>query len=79
MSRKILVIEDNQDLASLLELHLGDLSYEVDLAFDGNAGWDQITATPYDLIILDLMLPGIDGLEICRRIRSQPSYTPFCS
>ena len=77
MSRKILVIEDNQDLARLLELHLGDLSYDVDLAFDGNAGWDQITSTPYDLIILDLMLPGIDGLEICRRIRSQPSYTPI--
>ena len=77
MSRKILVIEDNQDLARLLELHLGDLAYDVDLAFDGNSGWDQITSAPYDLIILDLMLPGMDGLEICRRIRSQPSYTPI--
>ncbi len=77
MSRKILVIEDNRDLARLLELHLGDLAYKVDLAFDGNTGWAQIKSNTYDLIILDLMLPGIDGLEICRRIRSQPSYTPI--
>jgi DNA-binding response OmpR family regulator len=49
----------------------------VDLAFDGDAGWTQITSQPYDLIILDLMLPGIDGLEICRRIRSRPAYTPI--
>ena len=75
MPRKILVVEDNEDLARLLDLHLSDLSYDVDLAFDGAAGWAQITKTAYDLIILDLMLPGIDGLEICRRIRAQPAYT----
>lgn len=77
MSRNILVVEDNKDLAQLLELHLRDLSYEVDLAFDGDDGWTQITSQSYDLIILDLMLPGIDGLEICRRIRSRPTYTPI--
>ena len=77
MLRKILVVEDNQDLARLLELHLRDLSYDVDLAFDGNAGWTQITSQHYDLIILDIMLPGIDGLEICRRLRSQPAYKPI--
>jgi DNA-binding response OmpR family regulator len=75
MSRKILVVEDNKDLARLLDLHLRDLSYDVDLAFDGDTGWVQITKNTYDLIILDLMLPGIDGLEICRRIRTQPAYT----
>lgn len=77
MSRKILVVEDNKDLAQLLELHLRDFSYEVDLAFNGDDGWTQITSQSYDLIILDLMLPGIDGLEICRRIRSRPTYTPI--
>jgi DNA-binding response OmpR family regulator len=77
MSRRILVVEDNKDLAQLLDLHLRDLSYDVDLAFDGNAGWAQIRSRDYDLIVLDLMLPGIDGLEICRRIRTQPAYTPI--
>jgi DNA-binding response OmpR family regulator len=77
MSRKILVVEDDQDLARLLDLHLRDLTYEVDLAFDGDAGWAQIISKNYDLIILDLMLPGMDGLEICRRIRSEPAYTPI--
>ena len=75
MTKKILVVEDNEDLAGLLNLHLRDLSFEVDLAFDGDAGWAQISKNNYDLIILDLMLPGIDGLEICRRIRNLPVYT----
>ena len=75
MSRKILVVEDNKDLARLLDLHLRDLSYDVDLAFGGDTGWALITKNTYDLIILDLMLPGIDGLEICRRIRTQPAFT----
>ena len=77
MSRKILVIEDNKDLARLLDLHLRDLTYDVDLAFDGDKGWAQFIKRAYDLIILDLMLPGIDGLEICRRIRAKPAYTPI--
>ncbi len=77
MSRKILVVEDNKDLARLLELHLRDLSYDVNLAFDGDTGWSQITSQSYDLIILDLMLPGIDGLEICRRLRSRTTYIPI--
>ena len=77
MSRKILVVEDNRDLARLLELHLRDLSFDVELAFDGNSAWSQISSHDYDLIILDIMLPGIDGLEICRRLRSQSAYTPI--
>lgn len=77
MSRKILVVEDNRDLAHLLEIHLRDLSYDIDLAFDGNEGLAKADAEKYDLIILDLMLPGIDGLEICRRLRSRGGYTPI--
>lgn len=77
MLRKILVIEDDKDLARLLDLHLRDLTYEVDLAYDGDAGWTQITTNAYNLVILDIMLPGIDGLEICRRLRTQPVYTPI--
>jgi DNA-binding response OmpR family regulator len=77
MSRRILVIEDNKDLANLLEIHLKDQSYEVELAFDGDKGLAMGEAQDYDLIILDLMLPGLDGLEICRRLRSKPLYTPI--
>jgi len=77
MSRRILVIEDNRDLARLLEIHLRDLSYHVDLAFDGHKGLSSAESKPYDLIILDIMLPGVDGIEICRRVRSKPVYTPI--
>jgi DNA-binding response OmpR family regulator len=77
MPRKILIIEDNQDLARLLEIHLGDLSHEVDLAFDGDKGLAKAESKTYDLVILDVMLPGLDGLEICRRIRMSPVYTPI--
>jgi DNA-binding response OmpR family regulator len=77
MSRKILVIEDNEDLADLLEIHLSDLFYEVDLAFDGIAGLTKAETHAYDLVILDIMLPGMDGLEICRQLRNKPAYTPI--
>jgi len=77
MPRHILVVEDNKDLANLLEMHLRDLSYEVDLAFDGAGGLAKAEAKTYDLVILDLTLPDLDGLEICRHLRSKPSYTPI--
>lgn len=77
MTKKILVIEDNEDLARLLEINLKDMAFNVDLAFDGNAGMSAVLENPYDLVILDLMLPGIDGIEICRRIRAKDIYTPI--
>jgi len=77
MPKRILVVEDNRDLAQLLDLHLRDLSYRVDLAHDGNAGLSKATSGGYDLVILDLMLPGLDGLEICRRLRRAATYVPI--
>lgn len=77
MAKKILIIEDNEDLARLLELHLRDLSYEVTLSFEGPAGLAKAESGDYDLIILDIMLPGLDGLEICRRLRNRSAYTPI--
>lgn len=77
MPSRVLVIEDNQDIAELVRLHLRDLGYTVALAFDGNTGLRQAESQSFDLVILDLMLPGIDGLEICRSLRAKPSYTPI--
>ncbi len=77
MGKSILIIEDNKELAHLLELHLRDLGFTVDTVFDGVSGIAKAEAGSYDLIILDLMLPGLDGLEICRRLRSKASYAPI--
>ncbi len=77
MKKRILIIEDNTDLSRLLSMHLRDLSYDVDTAEDGPSGLAQTDRAAYDLIILDLMLPGMDGVEVCRRIRERPSYVPI--
>jgi DNA-binding response OmpR family regulator len=77
MTRKILIVEDNPDIAKLVSLHLKDLDYEVTLAADGLRGLHEARARRYDLIILDIMLPGLDGLELCRRLRAEIDYTPI--
>jgi len=77
MGKSILIIEDNRELAQLLELHLQDLSFKVDISLDGVSGVTKAEAYRYDLIILDIMLPGLDGLEICRRLRSKSSFVPI--
>ncbi len=76
-AKKILLIEDNKDLAQLLALHLRDLQHKVTLCFDGNSGFHYAEKHQYDLIILDLMLPGKDGLSICKAIRKNQHYTPI--
>lgn len=76
MRQRILVIEDERDIANLIQLHLSDLDYAVTIARDGNAGLRKASSGPWDLIILDLRLPGLDGLEICRRIRQESQYVP---
>src|SRR5512134_169351 len=77
MPRQVLVIEDDEDIANLVKLQLRELSCEVKLAYDGAVGLPEAESKPYDLVILDLMLPGVDGLEICRRIRAKSRYTPI--
>src|SRR5436190_11921074 len=75
--RNVLVIEDEKDIANLVRMHLQDLPCNVELAFDGPAGLAAAAKKPFDLVVLDLMLPGVDGLEICRRLRAKPPYTPI--
>ena len=71
---KMLIVEDDQDISDLVALHLRDAGYEVDLAHDGSTGLAQALAKTYDLVILDLTLPGVEGLEICRLLRARPPY-----
>jgi DNA-binding response OmpR family regulator len=75
--KQFLVVEDNHDIANLVSMHLQDLGAEVQIASDGNTGLSLAQKKHFDLIILDLMLPGIDGLEICRRLRGTDNDTPI--
>ena len=70
MSHKVLVIEDQKDIAELIALHLADIDCQTRIESDGAAGLAAARATEFDLIVLDLMLPGENGLDICRQIRA---------
>ncbi|MGD8838270.1 MAG: response regulator transcription factor [Gammaproteobacteria bacterium] len=75
--RRILVIEDDPDISRLLEINLADIAFEVDVASSGLDGLERARQREYCMIVLDLMLPGLDGLEICRRLRGQANTTPI--
>jgi len=68
---RLLVIEDEPDIASALEKGLRQVGYAVDMALDGERGSELALVNDYDLLILDLNLPGVDGLEVCRRVRAE--------
>src|ERR671924_1517406 len=72
----ILVVEDEQRLAFLLRRVLVEERHAVDLAHDGLAGLDLALSDTYDVVILDVMLPGIDGLEVCRQMRAERIMSP---
>lgn len=76
-SKRILVIEDNPEIAELVALHLGDEGWQADRAVDGEAGLSVFRQHRYDLVVLDLMLPGVDGLSICRTLREEPHFVPI--
>jgi DNA-binding response OmpR family regulator len=69
-------VEDNRDLARLLVMHLRDAGYAVRQAADGQAALRQLADDAVDLVILDLMLPDLNGLDICRRLRARQDYLP---
>jgi len=73
----ILVVEDEKRLATLLRRVLTEERHAVDVAYDGLAGLDLASSGNYDLVILDLMLPGLDGLAISRRVREAGIDTPI--
>jgi DNA-binding response OmpR family regulator len=77
MSAKILLIEDDIKLAQFIEMELTCESYQVSMAHNGLDGLTQARHTPPDLVILDWMMPGLTGVEICRRLRSTGSKVPI--
>ena len=77
MSAKILLIEDDIKLAQFIEMELTCENYQVSMAHNGLDGLTQSRQTPPDLVILDWMMPGLTGVEICRRLRSTGSKVPI--
>jgi len=76
-NKRILLVEDEKDIADLLALHLKDLCNELCSAADGHEGMRRACSEHWDLVVLDLRLPGPDGLEICRALRRLETYTPI--
>ncbi|MCP4216010.1 MAG: response regulator transcription factor [bacterium] len=74
---RIILIEDDKKIAAFVKKGLEEEHYAIDVANDGEEGAYQATTNDYDLIILDIMLPGKDGIEICREIRSKKICTPI--
>ncbi|GJL61802.1 MAG: DNA-binding response regulator [Nitrospirales bacterium] len=74
---RILLIEDDSGVAGFIVKGLTEERYAVDLSADGEEGYVMANAIPYDLIILDIMLPNLDGISICRRLRSQGKSVPI--
>lgn len=74
---RILVVEDDELIANPLAQALQEQHYAVDIAYDGEAGWDFVEAFAYDLIVLDVMLPKLDGISLCRRVRSHGIHSPI--
>ena len=74
---KILIVEDEHLIANALKKGLEQEHYTVDLAFDGLDGYDLASSGDYDIVLLDLMLPKMDGMELCRQIRNQQIHVPI--
>ena len=74
---KVLIIEDEHKIANSIKKGLEMESYAVDVAYDGSEGYDLASTEDYDVIILDLLLPGLGGMEICKKLRSEKIHTPI--
>ncbi|WP_028974223.1 response regulator transcription factor [Spirochaeta cellobiosiphila] len=73
----VLIIEDDREISQLIGLHIKDLGYKAEYAYDGNTGLTKALSGQYDLVILDIMLPQKDGLSLCKELRSQNNNVPL--
>lgn len=71
---QILVVEDNRAMARVISVVLESAGYRVTVAFDGEAGWTEATNENFDLIITDQQMPKLNGVDLCRRLRSHDQY-----
>lgn len=74
---KILVVEDEHHIAGAIKKGLEQERFAVDVAYDGTEGFDLATSEHYDCILLDIMLPGMDGMTICKELRANKNHTPI--
>ena len=77
MSRKVLIIEDDPEIIELLSMHLPDIDMDLESAMRGDIGLQKALENDYELIILDIMLPKMDGLDVCKVIRQQNKSVPI--
>ena len=75
--KNILMIEDDESIVELVDIHLKDIHCQTTKAYTGNDGLNYAIKNKYDLIILDIMLPDIDGIEICKKLRAEKIFTPI--
>ncbi|MEM8584269.1 MAG: response regulator transcription factor [Bacteroidota bacterium] len=75
--RKALIVEDDKDIVALLRIHLQDLGCELTVAEDGRTGLEYGLTGAFDLIVLDIMLPGMEGTEVCRKLRGKEISSPI--
>src|SRR2546425_6011865 len=73
MAERILLIEDDARLAEMVSEYLGEAGFRVSIASAGHAGLERLAREPFDAVVLDLMLPDMDGLEVCREVRAKSS------
>lgn len=75
--RRILLVEDEPKIADTLKLGLTEQGYEVEVAYDGTIGWKLFERYPFSLVVLDINLPGLNGYELCKRIRAKDADVPM--
>lgn len=75
--KKVLVVEDDPNISQLIQIHLNDLGYQIQVSNNGRKGYELASAANFDLIILDIMLPELDGLSICQKLRALDNFTPI--
>lgn len=77
MTGRVLIVEDEDDISALVAMHLQDIGLDVRQCTDGESALRCALHEPWDLLVLDLTLPGRDGIDVCRQIRSRACYTPI--